>query len=626
MVGSVATKTEKERSTGKAEGHAPEPHYRASLDPYASIMNLQHTAGNRQVNHALGLQTQCPHVSLATAPSVVDEVLINDPGKPLDFSERELMQTRLGFNLNSIRLHTNSLSDSSAQALNARAFTAGNHIVFQNNAYAPATEEGQNLLAHELSHVAEQGGYNNGYAQLAPKASGAESDTTETMKRELVDIVEIITAMSTLKDPSTGEWHKLALRKEWLATLFRGEKLSFDDDSHSLDPSILEQYFSRKSITWETITDDQKKVLGALDTAQRERIRKAALPNSTLFKTITNLHIRSDTPAANLPAQRKGWNNLRMKEPHPIVSKEKSPSEAVADPETAAEALTYSTALEDAIIDPAGTATPAKNEGLTKWVRSQTPKQARHSLHSFACGITALYALDQTYGGAAPTDPNRSPAFEDVVAWINKHTIGSIPSAALFSYDVAAPYLLTTKALESFVANHAERQPVADSLKPMADKPVVDKSSFIKQLEELAGKEAMSKYKQLFLSQAEPKLRYNPTSVLRVKKATASNNNPYDSSNKKTVPKTEALAHNAFQEFMNLRERSTSPGARLALAQGIQETHTFLIYKDIDDIWRTMDVYLGGEDRGWEKLGFPHFSQKISSIYFIEDPLTKSGR
>src|SRR5262249_37168676 len=43
-----------------------------------------------------------------------------------------------------------------ARSFNARAYTVGAHIVFAAGEYAPSSEPGQHLLAHEMAHVVQQ--------------------------------------------------------------------------------------------------------------------------------------------------------------------------------------------------------------------------------------------------------------------------------------------------------------------------------------------------------------------------------------------------------------------------------------------------------------------------------------
>ena len=56
-----------------------------------------------------------------------------------------------------VRIHTDGKATESARAVNALAYTVGNHIVFGRGQYTPQTPAGQKLLAHELAHVVQQG-------------------------------------------------------------------------------------------------------------------------------------------------------------------------------------------------------------------------------------------------------------------------------------------------------------------------------------------------------------------------------------------------------------------------------------------------------------------------------------
>jgi len=55
-----------------------------------------------------------------------------------------------------VRLHTDAKAAESARAVNARAYTVGENIVFGSNQYVPGTQEGKSLLAHELTHTIQQ--------------------------------------------------------------------------------------------------------------------------------------------------------------------------------------------------------------------------------------------------------------------------------------------------------------------------------------------------------------------------------------------------------------------------------------------------------------------------------------
>jgi hypothetical protein len=89
-------------------------------------------------------------------PAIVYEVL-NSPGQPLDPETRSFMESRFGYNFDQVRLHTDARAAASAQEVNALAYTVNNHIVFAENQFSPQTLSGKRLLAHELTHVLQQG-------------------------------------------------------------------------------------------------------------------------------------------------------------------------------------------------------------------------------------------------------------------------------------------------------------------------------------------------------------------------------------------------------------------------------------------------------------------------------------
>jgi hypothetical protein len=91
------------------------------------------------------------------APPIVHEAL-RIPGQPLDPATVAFFEPRLGFDLSRVRIHVDAQADKAAAAIRARAYTAGADVVFARGEFAPATAEGRRLLAHELTHVAQQAG------------------------------------------------------------------------------------------------------------------------------------------------------------------------------------------------------------------------------------------------------------------------------------------------------------------------------------------------------------------------------------------------------------------------------------------------------------------------------------
>jgi hypothetical protein len=77
-------------------------------------------------------------------------------GQPLSRSIRAFFEPRFGYDFSRVRVHSDARGAESARAVNARAYTVGNRIVFGPGEYAPATPIGQRLIAHELVHVVQQ--------------------------------------------------------------------------------------------------------------------------------------------------------------------------------------------------------------------------------------------------------------------------------------------------------------------------------------------------------------------------------------------------------------------------------------------------------------------------------------
>jgi hypothetical protein len=90
-------------------------------------------------------------------PPIVDEVL-RSPGEPLDATTKAFMEPRFGYDFSGVRVHTDAMAAESARAVNALAYTMGRDIVFGAGQYLPASNAGQRLMAHELTHVVQQSG------------------------------------------------------------------------------------------------------------------------------------------------------------------------------------------------------------------------------------------------------------------------------------------------------------------------------------------------------------------------------------------------------------------------------------------------------------------------------------
>ncbi|MEO6422898.1 MAG: DUF4157 domain-containing protein, partial [Candidatus Nitrotoga sp.] len=92
--------------------------------------------------------------AITTLPSV-DRVL-SGSGRPLDQTLQQDMGQRFGHDFSQVRVHTGTAAEQSARDVHAHAYTVGHNIVFGSGRFGPGSQEGQRLIAHELTHVVQQ--------------------------------------------------------------------------------------------------------------------------------------------------------------------------------------------------------------------------------------------------------------------------------------------------------------------------------------------------------------------------------------------------------------------------------------------------------------------------------------
>ncbi|SHL39843.1 protein of unknown function [Chitinophaga jiangningensis] len=78
-------------------------------------------------------------------------------GSPIPAEVNTYMQQQFNTDFSNVRIHDGSYAAEMTTAVNAQAFTTGSDIYFNQGKYAPHDPAGQHLLAHELTHVVQQG-------------------------------------------------------------------------------------------------------------------------------------------------------------------------------------------------------------------------------------------------------------------------------------------------------------------------------------------------------------------------------------------------------------------------------------------------------------------------------------
>ena len=92
----------------------------------------------------------------AGAPSASAIEGLRNGGRPLSEGARAFMEPRFARDFGAVRVHDHAQAHALARSLSAQAFTVGRDIVFGAGRYAPETDRGRHVLAHELAHVVQQ--------------------------------------------------------------------------------------------------------------------------------------------------------------------------------------------------------------------------------------------------------------------------------------------------------------------------------------------------------------------------------------------------------------------------------------------------------------------------------------
>jgi outer membrane protein OmpA-like peptidoglycan-associated protein len=115
---------------------------------------LHGAVGNHAVANLFQPGAEQTH-ALTSVPPIVGRA-VGGAGQPLPAQTRAGMESFFHESLDGVRVHVDGQAAQSARAVDAMAYAAGEHLVFGAGRYAPDTDEGLALLAHELGHVVEQ--------------------------------------------------------------------------------------------------------------------------------------------------------------------------------------------------------------------------------------------------------------------------------------------------------------------------------------------------------------------------------------------------------------------------------------------------------------------------------------
>ena len=121
------------------------------------IQEVQRTLGNQAVQRLLNAAIQRSPTGAWPTEDLGQSIRAEaGHGQPLDSGVRQSLESGLGADLSSVRVHTDHRADHLSRAVNAVAFTSGSDIFFRSGTYNPGSPSGMHLLAHEVTHVVQQ--------------------------------------------------------------------------------------------------------------------------------------------------------------------------------------------------------------------------------------------------------------------------------------------------------------------------------------------------------------------------------------------------------------------------------------------------------------------------------------
>lgn len=176
---------------------------------------------------------------LDSVPPIVHEVL-GSPGRRLAAHWREWFGSRMGHDFSKVRIHADPKAADSARAVQATAYTVGQHVAFASGGYAPHTATGRQLLAHELVHTRQQGqvaDWRRSPLEIGPPGDGYERQADHVAQQALTQPGEAKMGVGTAGPSLQRDCGSRAIGRPEGCNPFGG--VSITDISSRLDERFL---------------------------------------------------------------------------------------------------------------------------------------------------------------------------------------------------------------------------------------------------------------------------------------------------------------------------------------------------------------------------------------------------
>jgi outer membrane protein OmpA-like peptidoglycan-associated protein len=189
-------------------------------------------------------------------------------GRSVPRQIRSRMESMIGADFSTVRIHDQSSDERLAERLNARAFTVGSDIYFNRGEYTPHTRAGRHLLAHELTHVVQQTG--PGAATSIQRQADPAHDLTSPGLSGEPKLEEIFDEQGSLRPPAKGP-EVTKVQEALLALGLALPKFGADGDYGSETREAVREFQTKAGLTGAQVDGIVGPItLGLLDRASRQ--------------------------------------------------------------------------------------------------------------------------------------------------------------------------------------------------------------------------------------------------------------------------------------------------------------------------------------------------------------------
>jgi len=176
-------------------------------------------------------------------------------GQPLVPELQAKMGEAMGSDFSGVRVHTDGPADALNQSVGARAFTTGQDLFFKRGEYQPGSRGGQELIAHELTHVVQQ---NGGMVQRQVDTATASvndkqrmEEVRENMKKNFMKRLEdVAKEIDILKGRKPDEVSAIAedIWKVYVGNVLGERGMSKDGNEVSVNTQVPSQMINGREI------------------------------------------------------------------------------------------------------------------------------------------------------------------------------------------------------------------------------------------------------------------------------------------------------------------------------------------------------------------------------------------